>query len=234
MLIKRIANKIFKQPLRRFLISHYPKVVLSRLWLQEFGYPLNWKNPKDLNEKIQWLIANSDTSEWTRLADKVKVRDYVTEKGLKDMLVPLLGVWSDARNIDFDNLPNKFVLKCNHDSGSVIIIDKQKGFDKIAVINKLNSHLCIKFGYCSCEPHYNKIKPLILAEEFLKIDKVACSTSPIDYKFFCANGIPYAILVIYDRTKESIKIETYDLNWNLHSDQNRYNSHYISGGWENP
>ena len=121
--VPRIKNRLTKE-WNELLVDHFTKHVLSKYWFQDFHYHLDWNNPKDLNEKIQWLILYSDTSEWSRLADKVAVRDYIKAKGLEHMLVPMLGAWDDARKIDFDNLPNKFVLKCNHDSAFVKILDK--------------------------------------------------------------------------------------------------------------
>ena len=102
------------------------------------------------------------------LADKYKVRDYITEKGYGHMLTKLYGVWTDARSIDFDKLPNKFILKCNHDCGSYCLVDKSSEYDKQKIIKKLNHSLKNKYGYKFCEPHYNKIKPLVIAEEFLE------------------------------------------------------------------
>lgn len=235
MIRRRIENRI-KTKWIKTQIDYNTKAVLSRLWVKAFGYPINWDEPKDLNEKIQWLIVNSDTSEWSRLSDKVLVRDYVREKGLAEMLVPLLGTWDDAQKIEFDKMPEKFVLKCNHDSGSTIIVDKSKGFDRKKIVSDLNNHLKTKFGYISCEPHYNKIKPLILAEELLNFDAKVDSKSPIDYKFFCANGEPHTILVVYDRNSSmgTVKLESYDLQWNYHPEYSRFNAHYINGGGKIP
>lgn len=116
------------------------------------------------------------------------------------MLTKLYGVWTDARSIDFDKLPNKFILKCNHDCGSYCIVNKSCVYDKQAIIKNLNHSLKNKYGYKYCEPHYNKIKPLVIAEEFLeeKIDN-PISTSLIDYKVWCLDGKPYYIWVCRNR-----------------------------------
>lgn len=197
-LVPRIKNRLARE-WNEFLVDHFTKHVLSKYWYRDFNYHLDWNNPKDLNEKIQWLILNSDTSEWTRLADKVAVRDYVKEKELAHMLVPMLGAWKDARDIDFDSLPNKFVLKCNHDSASVKIIDKTIGFDKEKLIEDFNNKLRVKFGYLSCEPHYNKIPTMVMAEAFLELDGAGISSTPIDYKIWCFNGEPCFVFVAYNR-----------------------------------
>lgn len=234
-LVPRIKNRITKK-WNEFLVDYFTKYVLSKYWYRDFHYRLDWNNPKDLNEKIQWLILNSDTSEWSRLADKVAVRDYVKEKGLGHMLIPLLGVWNDARKIDFDNLPDKFVLKCNHDSASVKIIDKSVGFDKKKIIEDFNNKLRVKFGYLSCEPHYNRIPPMIMAEEYLPIDGAGISKTPIDYKIWCFNGKPYIVWVAYNRDNVHghVEVEQYDLKWNYHHEWGRFTNHYRDGGGKVP
>lgn len=234
-LFSRVRNRL-TELWNRFLVDHFTKYVLSRYWFRDFHYHLDWKNPKDLNEKIQWLILYSDTTEWSRLADKVAVRDYVIEKGLGHLLVPMLGVWDDARNINFDSLPDKFVLKCNHDSASVMILDKTKGFDKEKIVEEFNNKLRVKFGYLSCEPHYNKIKPMVMAEEYLPIDGAGISTTPIDYKIWCFNGKPYIVWVAYNRDNVNghVEVEQYDLNWNYHHDWGRFTDHYRDGGGKVP
>lgn len=216
--------------LRRFFIRINPSALVEDMWPSFSGHQIDWKHPLDLNEKIQWLICKSDTKEWTRLADKVKVRDFVKERGLADALPKLYGVWKDARDIDFDALPDKFVLKCNHDSGSCFIIDKSKPYDKEKVIKGLNACLGRGFGLDSCEPHYLGIPRRILAEEFLysKAD-AKFSTSLIDYKVWCFNGKPYCIWAVYSRSKECLYCNVYDLDWNVHPEYSSFNSHYRDG-----
>lgn len=234
-IVPRIKNRLTKE-WNEFLVDHFTKHVLSKYWFRDFHYQIDWNNPKDLNEKIQWLILNSETSEWSRLADKVAVRDYVKEKGLEHMLVPMLGAWDNARKIDFDNLPNKFVLKCNHDSASVKILDKSIGFDKEEVIEDLNNKLRVKFGYLSCEPHYNKIRPMVMAEEYLTLDGAGISSTPIDYKIWCFNGEPYVVWVAYNRDNVHghVEVEQYDLDWRYHHEWGRFTNHYRDGGGKVP
>ena len=220
-LVPRIKNRLARE-WNEFLVDHFTKYVLSKYWYRDFNYQLDWSNPKDLNEKIQWLILNSDTSEWSRLADKVAVREYVKEK--------------DARDIDFDSLPNKFVLKCNHDSASVKIIDKTIGFDKEKLIEDFNNKLRVKFGYLSCEPHYNKIPTMVMAEAFLELDGAGISSTPIDYKIWCFNGEPCFVFVVYNRDNVNgyVEVEQYDLDWNYHHEWGRFTNHYRDGGGKVP
>ena len=225
-MLRKILKKMYKCWFR-FLVDHYPVYLMKKSWKNFTGMNLNLKSPRTLNEKIQWLICYSDTKEWTRLADKILVRDYVKSCGLEEILVPLLGTWNDAREIDFDRLPQKFVLKCNHDSGSVIIVDKSEKYDKTSIVEILNRALRQKYGYAHVEPHYNGIKPMILAEPFLDLDSNGISSSPIDYKFFCYGGKPDIIWVAYNRHNgQYCNHQTRDLEWNRRCDYESDHSYY--------
>lgn len=199
--------------LHDFWVDHYPKFLIDTIWEQQFGHRVDWRYPRDLNECIEWLICHSDLDVWAKLSDKVLVREYIKEKGYGDSLTKLYGTWEDARDIDFDLLPDKFVLKCNHDSGSVIIVDGKDSIDKDKVVTELNRHLKTKFGYRGCEPHYNKIKPLVMAEEWLPLNQNVDSSSQIDYKFWCFNGHVHNCFVCYNRnlkTHEAV-FDNYDI-----------------------
>lgn len=207
-----------------YLVDHSPRIIIDRIWKKNYGRKMNWKNPVDINEKIQWLICYGDTSLWPTLADKYKVREYVTNLGYGHILPKLYGHWEDANDIDFDALPEKFVIKCNHDSGSWHIIDKKKGFDKKAIVCKLNASLRSKFGYRHCEPHYNKIHPLIIAEQFLESKQDSFSSSLIDYKVWCFDGKPHSIFVCYNRDHSAKDVNVYDTMWNVRPDYSIFTS----------
>lgn len=223
-------KKQIKWQIRKFLIDHYPKMIIDHEWPGQFGRKIDWKNPRDINEKIQWLISYSDISEWTRLADKYRVREFVKERGLEHLLVELYGVWENAEDIDYDALPNKFVLKCNHDSGSVFIIDKAKGYDRNKINNELNDILKRKFGYLGCEPHYNRIKPCIIAEEFLEDRGNSFSKTLVDYKVWAFNGKVKSFWVCYNRSKDAVFVNIYDTDWNYHPECTVQTNHYRDGG----
>ncbi|MBR3064649.1 MAG: glycosyltransferase [Bacteroidales bacterium] len=212
----------------KFLVDHHPRPVIEKIWLREFGYKPDWKHPRDPNEKIQWLICYGDTSQWPFLADKYRVREYVKQKGYGHLLPKLYGVWDDADDIDFETLPRQFVLKCNHDCGSYTIIDKSLGYDKVLVVSTLRSHTKQKYGYFFCEPHYNNIKPLIIAEEFLVFNN-SISFSQIDYKVWCFEGKPYCIFTCHNRNASQLSISVYDLDWNVHPEYINTSSHYKDG-----
>ncbi len=214
---------------RHFLQDHFPRYYVDRGWLKWKGYKVDWNNPRDINEKIQWLMCCSDTSMWTLCSDKYKVRDYVKSKGLGDILVPLLGVWERVEDIDFEPLPDKFVIKCNHDSGSTHIVDKSKGFNDAALRADLKKSLKKRFGYYNGELYYNHIKPLVVAEKFLEVEDKSVSGSTIDYKVWSFNGKPYAILTCSDRTKKTLNLNLYDLDWNVRSDVLVESDHFKNG-----
>ena len=222
-----ILNKL-KDFNYKYLVDHYPRVIIDKIWKRKYGYIIDWNHPRDLNEKIEWLICYGDTSGWPDLADKYKVRDYVWQKGFGEMLTRLYGIWNDAGAIDFNALPDRFVLKCNHDCGTSRIIDKTRPFDREDIVRHFNDCLKTKYGYNYCEPHYNKIKPLLFAEEYLPPD-ISLSSSQIDYKVWCFEGKATIILVCHSREQDSLLIDVYDLDWNAHPEYCVFSSKYKDG-----
>lgn len=221
--------KSLKWEVRKFCIDHYPKIVIDSIWKKTFGYPIDWKHPKDLNEKIQWLICYGDTSKWPMLADKYLVRNYIQERGYGHLLPKLYGHWNDVAEIDFSKLPQKFIIKCNHDSSSWHKIDQSLEYDKNAILADLSYHLRRKWGYINCEPHYNKIKPCVIAEELLESYSDSFSTSLVDYKVWCFDGKPYSVWVCYNRDYKGTDVNLYDLDWNVHPEYSVFTDHYRDG-----
>lgn len=218
--------------LRRYLINNtsfgmwYLKRRLSKTFELRFNRKLDWENPKDLNEKIQWLKFNSDISLWSEYSDKYKVRQYVEKCGYRDTLVKLYGVWGRSEDINFDELPNSFVLKTNNWSGTVLIVTDKSKLDIKNTRRLLNKWLRLVNNVITFEIQYTKIKPLIIAEELLSCERQDCnSSSLIDYKVWCFNGEPYSIWVYYDRNKK-VKKAIYDLNWQLHQEDLVPNDHF--------
>ena len=201
--------------------------------LKSLGRELDFKHPRDINEKINWLKFNSDTSLWSKLADKYLVRDFIKERGLENILVPLYHKWDSADDINFKDLPQKFILKTNHGSGEIYkVVDKEKeDIDLIKVLYK--KYLKEKFGKVQGEPHYLKIKPCVIAEELLNVEH-NFSTSIIDYKIWCFDGKPYYIWCCYSRTKDSVYVELRDLEWNWHPEKSVFTDHYRDGGGRIP
>ena len=181
------------------------------------GYDIDWKNPKTLNEKINWMKFNTDTTEWTRLADKYLVREYVKERIGETALPKLYAVWRSADEIDFSILPKKFILKTNHGCHTVMpVLDKDK-MDVNIVKRQFNVWMKKQYGYDTAEPHYLEIKPLIIAEELLDND-ATFTTALADYKVYCFDGNPFCILVCTDRNVAKTTFSYFDCDWNpLHN-----------------
>lgn len=189
------------------------------LYRRNFKRDIDWENPHELNEKIRWMQLNTNTDEWSRLADKYAVREYIQAKGYEDILVKLYGRWENANDIDFSTLPNSFILKTNHGSGEIIAVKDKQNADLESIRKKMQAYLNTPFGIYTAEPHYLKIKPCIIAEELLVQDG-NISSSLIDYKFFCFHGEAVACGVFYDRDPVSHKngMTPYDMDWKKHEE----------------
>lgn len=226
-------NKVFK-PLILFcewLGEHHP-IALARIrYFARFRKPLHLNNPKTLNEKILYLCLRTDTSLWTTCADKYAVRLYVEDKGLKDILIPLLGVWNNAADIDVDKLPNEFVLKATHGSGDILIVTDKKRVDWQSTIDFFTKDLAHKYGALESGHHYMRITPRMIAEEFIKNDSETSkvSFSLIDYKLWCFNGKCYYIWACANRDEHATEVMTYDREWNAHPEYSVFSAGYKHG-----
>lgn len=204
-----------------------PKRLASIQYKRGFGRYIDWKDPKDINEKINWLKFHSDTSEWTRLADKYLVREHIAKMGLDDMLVKLYGKWDKPEDIDWKSLPDKFIMKTNNGSGEVFICNDKTAIDTKDWTQRLKKMLSSHFGNSTGEPHYNRIRPCIIAEELLDAKKQPIeSSSLIDYKIWSFDGKPAYIWACYNRTHSSVDVGVYDLDWNFHPEYSISTPHY--------
>ena len=187
------------------LVETNPKKAFEMKWNRFYRRKFPWKNPRTLNEKLTWMEVYADTSKWTEYTDKYEVRKHIESLGLKDILTECYGVWDRAEDIDFDKLPDKFVLKCTHDCGSTIIIRDKSKMDKQSVVDFLNKHVSVRYGYHSCEPHYTSIKPRIMAESLIEMDNTDefSSETTVDHKIRCIDGKVQYDMVCYDRSLES-------------------------------
>jgi len=177
-----------------------PKKAVNMKWNRFYRRKFPWKNPRTLDEKMTWLSVMTDTSKWTEYSDKYEVRKYIESLGLKDILTECYGVWDRAEDIDFNNLPDKFVVKCTHDCGSTIVIRDKSKMNKQEVVDFLQAHLDVNYGYEWCELHYTKIKPRVIAESLIEMDSTG---DLIDYKINCIHGKPQYVEVIYGRELKS-------------------------------
>lgn len=179
------------------VIAHkvVPNEIMSKIYFKiVLGKTLNLREPKTFNEKLQWmkLYYFPKSKRVVTCADKYAVRKYIEKKGYKESLVPLLGVWDNAKNIDWDKLPDRFVLKCNHGCAYNIVVPNKAEINREKTVHQLNHWLKEDFGAFNIELHYSKIKPhRIVCEEFL-------GSNITDYKFFCFNSEPKFIYVSND------------------------------------
>lgn len=184
---------------------------IRRKWKAVTGTKLNLESPKTYNEKLQWLKLHDKSYDYAIMADKYKVKSYVAKIIGEDYIIPTLGVWENFQDIDFDILPNSFVLKTTHDSGGVIVVSDKTRFDIEAARRKLSSSLRRNYYYHGREWAYKNIHPRIIAEEYL-VDESKYELK--DYKLFAFNGKVKLIEVDFNRAVAH-KCNIYTPDWKL-------------------
>lgn len=174
-----------------------------------FGRKLDLENPKTLSDKICWIELNTDQTLAARCTDKYAVRSYVEEKGLGDILIPLVGgPWINVSDIDIDSLPERFVLKATHGCEMNYICKNKSRLDRNDLLNKAGQWLKEDYPRACIEPHYKLVPHRLYSEEF-----VGVLGDVVDYKFHCINGEPAFVLTCSNR-EDSLKLNLYDLDWN--------------------
>ncbi len=174
------------------------------------GKELNLENPVTYNDKISWMMLYDRNPLKTKLADKYLAREWVGERIGEQYLVRLLGVWDRFDDIDFDRLPQKFVLKCNHGCGWNLIVKDKSQLDMADAKQKFDDWMSRNFAWAGLELQYRDIVPKIIAEEYLEnIDG-----DLFDYKFWCFNGKVEFVMFLSERAKE-LRMNNYDKDWNL-------------------
>lgn len=176
------------------------------------GKKLNLKNPQTFNEKLQWLKLYDRKPIYTTMVDKYEAKKYVANILGEQYIIPTLGVWEKFEDIDFDKLPNQFVLKCTHDSGGLVICRDKSKFDIEAARKKISRSLKRNYFWQGREWPYKDVKPRIIAEKYMED---AQSGDLKDYKFFCFNGRPKMLFIATERNKpdEETKFDFYDINY---------------------
>ena len=231
------SGRFFFAPLIKFcefLGNHYPELLLKLRYRYVFKKNLDLKNPHDLNEKILWAKLYSDTTKWTELADKRTVRDYIEKIGLGDTLVKLYATWYKKEDVNFDVLPEIFIIKANNGDGKgtnkIIRKSELTQKKKAEYIEMIGAWLSRKnIGALHAEPHYKNMKPCVIAEEVLPFEKG--TTSLVDYKMWCFNGKCYYTFVCNERNASgnSAHVMTYDMDWHAHPEFSVFNSDYLRG-----
>ena len=203
-----------------FIISHlFSWIKNDRLYLRLLfffetkGKILHLGNPLTFCEKIQWLKLYNHNPEYTTMVDKYAVKAYVDEIIGKGHVIPTLSVWERGESIDWDKMPNEFVLKTTNGGGNtgVVICKNKNTFNKDSAIEKLNASLRHDIYRFLREWPYKNVKPLIIAEPY--IDPESGSEDLSDYKWYCFNGEPKYCQLIQGRTTHKT-IDFYDLDWN--------------------
>ena len=195
-------------------ISHIipDKKFLSMQFRALFNRKIDWESPTSFNEKLQWLKVYDRNPEYCQLVDKFEVKKYVAALIGNEYIIPTLGVWDSFDDIDFDQLPDKFVLKCTHDSGSVVICQNKSSFDVDKAREKLEKKLKRNMFWWGREWPYKNVKPRILAEQFMEDD----SGELRDYKFMCFNGKVRCAFTCTDRfSGKGLHVTFFDKDWNV-------------------
>ena len=188
-----------------------PDTIYVRIWyFYRSRRWLNLKKPKRFTEKINWLklYEHGRNPIYSILSDKYEVRKFVEDKIGKQYLIPLIGVWEKFEDIDFSKFPNQFVLKCTHDSGSVVVCKNKNAFDYKFAQKKLSRALRENYYLWSREKAYKSILPRIIAEQYIEDEAGHLN----EYKFYCFDGEIKLIMVNYDRFK-NVKSNLYTPEW---------------------
>lgn len=191
--------------------EHY----IKELWKLCMETELNLAHPVSFNEKLQWLKLHDRRKQYSIMADKYRVRQFIAEQIGKEYLIPLLGVWEKASDIDFDKLPRQFVLKCNHNSGLGMYICKDKSkIDKEKVLRELSKGLRENYFYRWREWVYKDIPRKIICEQYMVDDKDIDGKGLVDYKFYYFSGEPRFLYVSQGLdVHETARIRFLTIDW---------------------
>lgn len=205
-----MSNKLLKRV--KYGMRFIPdKIYIEIYYFLRFKKFINFKNPQTYNEKLNWLKIYDRNPLYTKLVDKYEVKEYVANLIGKEYIIPTLGVWDHFDEINFEELPEQFVLKCTHDSEGLVVVKDKANLNKKYAKEKIENALKYNFYYIGREWPYKNIKPKIIAEQYMedKIDKELK-----DYKFFCFNGEPKAMFIASERNIGQTKFDYFDLDFN--------------------
>lgn len=227
-LIKIIKN-FFTNPLLRFgylsKIGFFNKVSDEKYIKKEFklrmGYNLDLQNPQTFNEKLQWLKLNDRNPSYTKMVDKYEVKKYVANIIGEEYTIPTIGMYKKFDDIDFNKLPNQFVIKCTHDSGGIVICKDKNKLDIEKVKKKINAFLNRKYFYIHREWPYKNVKPRIIIEKYID-DGI--NTQLNDYKIMCFNGKAKCSFVCTERDNKELGLAVtfFNLDWKKMPFQRHY------------
>lgn len=197
-----------------YLKRHFanPIKIVSQVFKERMGYELNLENPQTYNEKLQWMKLYYHNPLYTTLVDKYAVKQYVEERIGKEYLIPTIGVWDRFDDIDFEKLPQQFVLKCTHDSGGLVICKDKSKLDVQKARESITKCLKHNFYFSGFEWPYKNVKPRIIAEQYMEDSK---TKELRDYKFFCFDGVVKYLFIATDRqNREEPYFDFFDADFN--------------------
>ena len=184
---------------------------LKKVFPKYMGYPLDLENPKTFSEKLQWLKVNYRDPIQTVMVDKDEAKNFIAQRVGEQYIIRTLAVWDSVEDIDFDALPNQFVLKCTHDSGGIVICKDKSSLDREAAKAKLSAFLQRDYSRIAREWPYKDVPRRIIAEEYLS---ELGSNEILDYKMYCFHGNPKLTVVCSDRfSKTGTRMNFYDIDW---------------------
>ncbi len=218
-MIQNLFRVIYDSEFRFAVLSKYhllgwmsDEKYLKKRWKLFCNSDLNLDNPKTYAEKLQWLKLYDRNPVYSTMVDKYEVRRWVSERIGEEYVIPVLGVWNQFDEIDFEKLPNQFVLKCTHDSGSYYICKDKSTFDLKKAKKKLSKALRLNYYNRSREFPYKNVKPRIIAEPYLEDENYG---ELRDYKFFTFGGEPKILYITQgDRTKGETTADFFDMDFN--------------------
>ena len=220
------VRKLWKDDRRGFwlacfehLISiRFTNILPDKLFLQigfkiRYGRKIDFRNPKTFNEKLQWMKIYNRNPGYSKLVDKAEVKKWVASRIGEQYVIPTIGVWNTTKDIPYSELPEQFVLKCSHDSGSVVICKSKTSFDKEGAYKKLQEASKKNMFWWGREWPYKNVKPRIIAEQYME-DLSDGDGELTDYKFMCFNGKVKCVFTCTDRFSDGLKVTFFDTDWN--------------------
>ncbi len=210
--------KLIKDPyytIGNYCYKHCPKLMTDKWWLEiawkrYMGYKLDLKHPQTFNEKLQWLKLYDRKPEYITMVDKYRAKQWVADRIGEQYVIPTLAVYNSVDEIDLDKLPDQFVLKCNHDSGSVVICKDKSSFDLEAAKRKLAVALRKNYFWDSREWPYKKVHRCIFAEKYIE----EVEGDMVDYKMMAFNGkVKCSFTCTNRRNGKGLNVTFFDMNW---------------------
>ena len=193
------------------IITLNDREYINLIYYEKFNKYPNLDQPNSFDEKLQWLKLNERTDIYTTLVDKYLVKEYIKNTIGEEFLIPTIGIYDKFEEINFDNLPNQFVIKCTHDSGGLVICRDKSKLDIKNTRKKINASLKNDYYRTWREWPYKNVKRRILIEKYMETNTGELE----DYKFYCFDGKVDYVMYCFNRNKNNTKFYYYDKDWNL-------------------